>query len=145
MFETLHLLCLNRCVAPSIEVFHWWTRVSWANSDLMEPISEANVNTLQMVGNMYYQDKSNFIFHINIDHSCPIYINESFPALGFWWKLGAVVNDNNNELYMDGLMQERRNSIANALELRLSCTNPLIYCQSSTESKQSIIHLHDIT
>ena len=24
-------------------------------------------------------------------------------------------------------MQERRNSIANALELRLSCTNPLIY------------------
>ena len=26
----------------------------------------------------------------------------------------------------DGLMQERRNSIANALELRLSCTNPSI-------------------
>ena len=25
---------------------------------------------------------------------------------------------------IDGLMQERRNSIANALELRLSCTNP---------------------
>ena len=26
---------------------------------------------------------------------------------------------------IDGLVQERRNSIANALELRLSCTNPL--------------------
>ena len=26
-----------------------------------------------------------------------------------------------------GLVQERRNSIANALELRLSCTNPLIW------------------
>ena len=26
--------------------------------------------------------------------------------------------------YFDGLVQERRNSIANALELRLSCTNP---------------------
>ena len=25
---------------------------------------------------------------------------------------------------IDGLMQERRNSIANALQLRLSCTNP---------------------
>ena len=25
-----------------------------------------------------------------------------------------------------GLVQERRNSIANAMELRLSCTNPLI-------------------
>ena len=28
--------------------------------------------------------------------------------------------------YFDGLVQERRNSIANALELRLSCTNPSI-------------------
>ena len=28
---------------------------------------------------------------------------------------------------MDGLEQERRNSIANALELRLSCTNPSIF------------------
>ena len=30
--------------------------------------------------------------------------------------------------YMDGFVQERRNSIANALGLRLSCTNPSI-CQ----------------
>ena len=29
--------------------------------------------------------------------------------------------------YIDGLVQEKRNSIANALELRLSCTNPSIY------------------
>ena len=29
--------------------------------------------------------------------------------------------------YIDGLVQERRNSIANALELRLYCTNPSIY------------------
>ena len=29
--------------------------------------------------------------------------------------------------HINGLMQERRNSIANALELRLSCTNPSIY------------------
>ena len=28
--------------------------------------------------------------------------------------------------YLDGLVQKRRNSIANALELRLSCTNPSI-------------------
>ena len=31
------------------------------------------------------------------------------------------------KLYVDGLAQERRNSIANALELRLYCTSPLIY------------------
>ena len=30
--------------------------------------------------------------------------------------------------FIDGLVQERRNSIANALELRLSCINPLIRC-----------------
>ena len=28
--------------------------------------------------------------------------------------------------YVDGLVQERRNSIANALELCLSCTNPSV-------------------
>ena len=30
--------------------------------------------------------------------------------------------------YIDELMQETRNSIANALELRLSCTNPSMSC-----------------
>ena len=29
--------------------------------------------------------------------------------------------------YVDGLVQERRNSIANAVELRLSCINPSIW------------------
>ena len=30
-------------------------------------------------------------------------------------------------IHIGGLVQERRNSIANALELRLSCTNPSTY------------------
>ena len=29
--------------------------------------------------------------------------------------------------YIDGLIKARRNSIANTLELRLSCTNPSVY------------------
>ena len=32
----------------------------------------------------------------------------------------------NHAWYIDGLVHERRNSIANAMELRLSCTNPSI-------------------
>ena len=32
---------------------------------------------------------------------------------------------------VDGLMQVRCNSIANALELRLSCTNPSMWCHSN--------------
>ena len=31
------------------------------------------------------------------------------------------------QYYLDGLVQERPNSIVNALELRLSCTNPSLY------------------
>ena len=34
--------------------------------------------------------------------------------------------------YIDELVQERRNSIANALQLRLSCTKPSICCLSYT-------------
>ena len=34
---------------------------------------------------------------------------------------------NDSVLYFDGLVQELRNSIANALKLCLSCTNPSIY------------------
>ena len=49
---------------------------------------------------------------------------------------GSIVNDfetidhrcyNDTVRYIDGLVQERHNSIANALELRLSCTNPSIW------------------
>ena len=43
-----------------------------------------------------------------------------------WRFCDMVIIDSNirRNLHIDGLMQERRNSIANALELRLSCTNP---------------------
>ena len=40
--------------------------------------------------------------------------------LGAMWAHWATMG------YIDGLEQERRNSIANALELRLFCTNPFI-------------------
>ena len=33
-------------------------------------------------------------------------------------------------IHIDGLMQKRHNSIANALELRLFCIKPWIYCSS---------------
>ena len=43
------------------------------------------------------------------------------PALVPYWPRTRAHN------HFDGLVQERRNSIANALELRLSWTNPSIY------------------
>ena len=39
--------------------------------------------------------------------------------------------------HIDGLVQERCNSIANAMELRLSCTNPSIYASLSRKKFNS--------
>ena len=55
-------------------------------------------------------------------------------------------------LHIDGLVQERHNSIANALELRLSCTNPLICIifshwqrpWSATDRKQAQVLLSSV-
>ena len=50
--------------------------------------------------------------------------------MGFILLFVIFIDFNYHEVYawyihqFDGLLQERRNSIANALELRLSCTNP---------------------
>ena len=42
-----------------------------------------------------------------------------------WFKLIHVYKSGPID-HVDGLVQERHNSIANALELRLCCTNPLM-------------------
>ena len=47
-----------------------------------------------------------------------------FSLICAWTNAGA--NQKSNNLHIEGLVQERRKSIANALELRLSCTNPSI-------------------
>ena len=54
--------------------------------------------------------------------------------------------------YIDGLVQERRNSSALAMELRLSCTNPSIWCYRSCWTlvwelawrQHAIIQTHDL-
>ena len=67
----------------------------------------------------------------------------SQPAISLWSYRGKLIGYKNISVYMrlrhqfflfqkdwqhfDGSVQERRNSIANALELHLSCTNPSIY------------------
>ena len=39
-----------------------------------------------------------------------------------------IALDENLPQYINGLVQKRRNSIGNAMELRLSSTNPSTYC-----------------
>ena len=47
-----------------------------------------------------------------------------------WWSSVIIQTTNVNvilKLHVNGLVQERRNSIANTLELHLSCTNPSMW------------------
>ena len=48
-----------------------------------------------------------------------------YPAQGVCYKHNDAFSVFNN--HFDGLKQERRNSIADTLELRISCINPSIY------------------
>ena len=48
----------------------------------------------------------------------------------FYSTISCIKIRSMTDMHIDGLVQERRNSIANALELRLSCTNPSIWPSS---------------
>ena len=50
-----------------------------------------------------------------------------------------VIQFSQIQYYIDGLMQERHNSIANAMELRLSCINPMI-CSTAVEGSHKLCH-----
>ena len=53
------------------------------------------------------------------------------PYIQQSWFISSVDTE-----YVDGLVQERRNSITNALELRLSCANPSM-CPLSDEMNRN--------
>ena len=56
----------------------------------------------------------------NINHSPPVHL------LRVKFLVRSIIIPISNR-HIDGLMQERRNSVTNALELRFSCTNPSIW------------------
>ena len=74
----------------------------------------------------------------SLGHSLITWMNISESAVWQWTtnEFNAVwCCYNTVQYYTDGLMQERRNSIANTLELRLSCTSPSIYRTTMTEAE----------
>ena len=63
-------------------------------------------------------------------HISPSWSNYGMFITWIWKKIDHVITKTNcigTPKQIDGLVQERHNSIANALELRLSYTNPLRY------------------
>ena len=72
------------------------------------------------------------------------YIAAEFYYHSWWWPgnigCGARTSSGkilvaSNQAHINGLVQERCNSSANALELRLSCTNPSIYTLKSVGTR----------
>ena len=55
----------------------------------------------------------------------PVY-KQTLKMFNGRWCWFQTLHSKNGVRHIDGLVQERRNSIANALELRLFCTNPSI-------------------
>ena len=83
---------------------------------------------LQWVNSLYPDDT-----HICIMHAMNYIIIGLGNGLSPAWHQAKYQNQwqvsdwqLNNQEHINGLVQERRNSIANAMELRLSCTNPSI-------------------
>ena len=116
-------------------------------------VTQADINTYAGIGDTYFRDYDIKIFiitkiNINIYQNLEMqkvwqiqeqawwFINSSFCKQVECYKCYVVVTGCWNQkheviLYIDGLMQERRNSIAATLELRLSCINPSIFTTNS--------------
>ena len=91
---------------------------------------------------LYLTSLANLVVGVGTRHSHQILL---------WWlstrlRYVQCISDGDTtvlwQLHVDGLVQERRNSIANVLELCLSCTNPSMYCFEYTAIYQSIISCH---
>ena len=67
--------------------------------------------------------------HIHTKFSCVLSVSCSVWGKSWWISKSNI----------DGLVQERRNSFANALELRLSCTRPSISTHPSLKQKAAVL------
>ena len=80
-----------------------------------------------------------FCFTLHEQHTGSDMLKSVFEI--YWvWFLGAYYNGEILNIDIDGLMQERRNFIANALELHLSGTNSLIF--SPHDIAVNFNHIH---
>ena len=104
-FLQISSFILNDVIRASVEIRNHWISVRYTYFS----VSIVDVGSVKPLGHLQVQ---------KWPCSGPVYINET--AI---WRVN-----------MDGLVQGRRNSIANALELRISCTNQSIF--SSCEDIQ---------
>ena len=106
-----------------MSVTQWWSLIrpkanTHGSRFVVFRCAHACVNFTYIPG--YYQNQSKHKKHVDI--SLAMLYNRVIPSI--------QIHNNNN---IDGLVQERRNSMVNALGLRLSCTN---------SSVCSYAHLH---
>ena len=93
-----------------------------------------NFNDIQITMQKFSFEKMCVVCEIVDILSWPQCVKQSsFPENTF--KVGCYVTK--ADCHMDGLVQERCNSIANAMELRLPWTNPLIWHQGMWKTAQT--------
>ena len=91
----------------------WWFEMPWRSCDVTV-MQDILIVTMTKIGNV------NLIIYIA--HRCITLGKVILMPLSILSQLNLM----KYVTHIDGLMQERHNSIANALKLRLSCTNPTI-------------------
>ena len=80
---------------------------------------------------------------VNFPHKWPV-TRKMFPFDDVIMRTCNTITAQRKRVHINGLVQERRNSIAKALELRLSCTNPSIYLSmflSAYVERDQVSHL----
>ena len=124
-----HIAYLAVCSVPPTGL-QWATRGArscethsvndWYLEYILWNCPKVNINNQQQ-----YVITGKHILLLFINHSLPVILYLRAGVNVFAWINGLVQERHNFIANALGLVQEWRNSIANALELHLSCTNPL--------------------
>ena len=80
-------------------------------------------NELISTASLWLQWGNNELWHISDSVSC-----HRMVLKGLWWVSWWISYHRERHIDLDGLVQERCNSSALAMELRLSCIDPSIWC-----------------
>ena len=116
----------------------WMFQCQWGSPKDNSKICCGHLNTKMLscqYGDSHYKDKTVSKPSYNYNGN-PYALKDGL----LYWDRAQVSNHNKIcKGQIDGLVQERRNSIANTLELHLSCTNP---SKSCAQSLRHTLHLN---
>ena len=124
----------------------WLIQPNWKDedtsvlsADLFRPALCLLMNQHSLVAQAQWWPTVDSKITIHLPHSLFDFILIESSSNYFW-----VIDHKISSASFDGLVEERGNSIANALELSLSCTNPSVCSFDLVICKEIISTLHDV-